>query len=419
MKFFLPLFSLCLAMPALAQTDVPLIKKYALKNPDLRIEPYVQMQGWAVHSFNRAAQIESDPGLDGVDQRTNFFFRRARLGFRGRPYKDLTYVVSLYYDNAGHDSLAATRASTLPSTSNGRSTDVTKGVATVGLWDTYLSWKISENDMIHFTGGYFRPQISRENMIAAFNVNSFEKAPSQNYIRQSVIGRGFGRASGINVGGLTHNDGFGFNYNIGIFNKVTTGGGNLGETQGDENSLVYVGRAAFTFGDPEMEKYGISYASNFFGKRKGLTVALNGATQDRTPTYKGNKVVGADVLFNWGPLNIDGEMFYIYKKAQGMSGYSRARTGHFRMGWNFFLENGTVLEPSFMTSVFYGEGKSDYTGRDNVYDFGLNWYLDQNKYKFYVHYVMQDGDGANLVHRDGTNEFHYGDYAGIGLTLQF
>lgn len=431
MKKIFPFLATVLISPVFAQTDLPITasteKKFGLKSPDLKIDPYVQLQGWIVHSTGRSAQIDSDPELDGVESRTNIFFRRARLGFRGKPYKNLSYTLSLYYDNAGHDSLASTRASTLPTTTNGRSTDVTKGVASIGLWDSFLSWKLSENDLIHVTGGYFRPQISRESITAAFNVNSFEKAPSQNYVRQSVIGRGFGRGTGINVGGLSHQDKIGFNYNVGVFNKVTTGGSfdqagstvNIGESQGDENSLVYVGRFAMTFGDPEMEKYGLSYNINYFGKRKGLTVALNGSTQDKTATYTANKVIGGDILYNWGPLNIDGEFFYIYKKDDDVPGYARARTGHIRMGYNFFLENGTVLEPAFMFSGFYGEEGSDYTGTDHVYDVGLNWYLDQNRYKFYVHYVAQDGEGNNLVHKEGATGYHYGDYAGIGLTLQF
>lgn len=412
-----------LSLPVLAQDASP--TPFALKKPDFKIEPYAQLQGWAVHSIDRKAETNGRPGLDNVDSRTNFFFRRARVGFRGSPYKNLKYQLSLYYDNAGHDSLANTRASTLPNTSSGRESALTKGVATVGLWDSFLSWKLTDSDLFHITAGYFRPQISRESITAAFNVNSFEKAPSQNYVRQAVIGRGFGRGTGINLGGLQTGDKVSFNYNLGIFNKVTTGDKftegstdvTLAETQGDENSLVYVARFAMSFGDPEMTKYGLGYTGNYFGKRKGLTLALNGSTQSRTPRYRANEVVGADFLFNWGMWNADGEFFYIYNKANQSKNYAKSRTGHFRLGRLFSLSNGTYLEPSFMVSGFYGEKGSQYTGRDTVYDVGINWYLDQNRYKFYAHYVWQDGDGNNLVHRDGV--FHYGDYAGIGLTLQF
>lgn len=430
MRKTLAVLLLAQSVGALAQDkklETPTDTAYGIKNPDFKIDPFAQLQGWGVYSVNRAAQNDGDVGLDKADQRANFFFRRARLGFRGKPYKDLSYTLSLYYDNAGHDSMASTRASTNPSTSNGRQTDVSRSnVASVGLWDSFLTWKVSKSDIFHVTAGYFRPQISRESLTAAFNVNSFEKAISQSYVRAAVIGRGFGRGTGINAGGSKHNDGRGFNYNVGVFNKVTTAGtgptgSTLAESQGDENSLVYVGRFAMTFGDPEMEKYGLGYNINYFGKRKGITVAVNGSSQESTPTYKANKVIGGDILFNYNNWNIDGEFFWIYKKNNGESDFSRARTGHIRMGYNIFLANGTILEPSIMASGFYGEEGSDNTGRDTVYDAGLNWYLDQNKYKFYIHYVKQDGDGSNLVHREGTTNtagYHYGDYAGVGLTLQ-
>lgn len=414
---------------AKATPAVPTDVAYGLKNPDFKMEPFAQLQGWGVYSMDRRAQNDADRNLDGTDQRANFFFRRARLGFRGKPYKDLTYTLSLYYDNVGHDSMAATRGTTNPNTVSGRQTDVTRSVAAIGLWDSFLTWKVSKSDLFHVTAGYFRPQISRESLTAAFNVNSFEKAPSQNYVRQSVIGRGFGRATGVNIGGMKHADKFGYAYNLGAFNKVTTSGTskdgsttiNLGETQGDENALVYVGRLELTFGDAELDKYGFGKNINYFGKRKGITIALNGSSQDRTPLYRENKVVGGDILFNYGNWNIDSEFFYIYKKGNQEKEYSKARTGHFRMGYNIVLENGTILEPAAMVSGFYGETGSDYIGRDTVYDVGLNWYLDQNKYKFYVHYVKQDGDGDNLQHKDGGANnagFHYGDYAGVGLTLQ-
>lgn len=416
------------ALMAQTQSEAP-EKKFAIKMPDMKIEPYAQLQGWAVYSMGREAETNGSPGMDNTDNRLNLFFRRARLGFRGNPYKNLSYVLSMYYDNAGHDSMGSTRASTLPST-NG---DVVAqgGPATVGLWDSFLTWKLlDDSDMFHVTGGYFRPQISRESITAAFNVNSFEKAPSQNYVRQAVIGRGFGRGTGLNLGGLSQDKKF--NYNVGVFNKVTTGDefdngtdtSTLGETQGARsNSLVYVGRAAYSFGDPEMAKYGLGYVINYFGKRKGLTLALNGSSQDATPRYKGNKVIGADFLFNHGGWTVDGEFFYIYKKNIGEADWSRSRTGHIRAGHDFFLTNGTVLEPAVMVSGFYGEDGADYTGRDVVVDVGLNWYLDQNRYKFYLHYVNQDGDGDNLVFNekdpaDGAGGYIYGDYVGLGLTLQ-
>lgn len=261
--------------------------KFAIKKPDFDITTYAQMQGWGVYSMERSANVDGNPGMEKIEQRANIYIRRGRLGFKGQPYENLSYILSLYFDNAGHDALSSSRGGTLPGP-NG-------GPATVGLWDSFLTWKLSDSDLFHLTGGYFRPQISRESITAAFNVNSFEKAINQGYVRDAVIGRSYGRGTGINLGGLSHEGNFGFNYNLGIFNKVTTG--EIAETEGTESSLVYVGRVAMSFGDPEMKKYGIGYTVNYFGKRKGITVALNGSSQDETPDYQSSKVIGGDFSF--------------------------------------------------------------------------------------------------------------------------
>lgn len=411
---------LAISLSAIADTSgTPEVKKFGIKVPDMKIQTYAQLQGWGVYSTGRDAQIDSDSGLDKTDPRTNIYIRRGRLGFRGTPYKDLSYVLSMHYDNLGRDSMGATRGSTLPTISSAGASQ--GSLTSVGLWDSFLTWKIASSEIFNVTAGYFRPQISRESITAAFNVSSFEKAPSQNYVREAVIGRGFGRGTGINAGGLSEDKKF--NYNVGIFNKVTTGetvgSTTLGETQGgNDHSLVYVGRAAWNFGDPEMQKYGLGYIINYFGKRNGLTLALNGSNQEISPKYKANRVIGGDFLYNWGAWQLDGEFFYIYKKNLGNDFYSRSRTGHIRGGHNFFLKNGTVLEPAVMVSSFYGEDGADNTGRDTVVDVGLNWYLDENRYKFYVHYVNQSGDGVNLENKESGNGYHFGDYAGVGLTLQ-
>lgn len=64
----------------LAQTTIETAEKkeknhspFALKNADFKIEPYAQLQGWAVYSFDRSAQNDADTALDKTDPRLNFF----------------------------------------------------------------------------------------------------------------------------------------------------------------------------------------------------------------------------------------------------------------------------------------------------------------------------------------------------------
>lgn len=128
------LAALTLSANVLAQTETPptIEKRFGIKTPDFKLEPYAQIQGWGVYSLNRASQNDNDAGLDKADQRANFFFRRARLGFRGKPYKDLSYTLSMFYDNAGHDSMAATRNITNAPVVDGKQTDVTRQQPAVG-----------------------------------------------------------------------------------------------------------------------------------------------------------------------------------------------------------------------------------------------------------------------------------------------
>lgn len=411
------------------------VQGFVVKTPNFAFQPFAQLQAWGTYSRDRQAQLNTTTDLENVDDRANFFFRRARVGIRGVPYQRLNYTLSLFYDNVGHDSLSNTRNLTNPATGTGanagRQNDVTRSGTVVGVWDAFLTWKMSEtSDLAHVTFGYFRPQISRESLTPAFSVNSFEKAISQNYVRQAVIGRGFGRGVGINLGGLVKREGWGTRYNVGVFNRTTTGdtvstgtppaSGTFGETQGNKNSLVSVARAEVYFGDPEMEKYGLGIQSNFFGRRNGITLAINGSHQDRTPNYFGSRNIGADILWNYRYLTLELEGFLLDYKSNTSPRDVTAKTGLARVGYSFPLKNGTYLEPAAMISGYFGEDQSEFTGRDVVIDGGLNWYLDENRYKFYLHYTHQDAEGGpgagNLGNRPGT--FSYGDYYGLGLTLQ-
>ena len=230
----------------------------------------------------------------------------------------------------------------------------------------------------------------------------------------------------MNLGGLVKKDGWGTRYNVGVFNKDTTGDTftpsgsttsvTLGETQGSKNSLVSVARGEVYFGDPEMEKYGLGIQSNFFGRRNGITLAVNGSHQDRTPNYFGMRTLGADILWNYRYLTLELEGFLIDYKSNTAPNAVTAKTGLARVGYSFPLKNGSYIEPMAMISGYFGETQSEFTGRDVVIDGGVNWYLDENRYKFYLHYTHQDADGSNLGARPGV--FSFGDYYGLGLTLQ-
>src|SRR5690606_18566745 len=125
----------------------------------------------------------------------------------------------------------------------------------------YLTWKVSNNELLNLTFGYFHPQISRECITGDMLVNSFDKAVSQGYIRQHVNGKGYGRSTGINIGGLKKYEFFTIAYNSGFFNNNTTAEDlkNTPETSGLFWSPLFSNRLALTIGDAEKSAYSINY----------------------------------------------------------------------------------------------------------------------------------------------------------------
>lgn len=389
------LLALLLTDPALSLAQQsPWLKKDSLNK---YIRPFAVVQLWGTYTTGERARLEPEGPLEPVGDRFNLSFRRARLGFKGKPYKNLGYYLALYYDNLGRDRYSGTRAG------------VNEGH--IGVWDAYLNWKITRNDVATLTFGYFRPQLSRECITAAFAVNSFDKSASQTYIRQHIMGKGHGRTMGMNLGGIRQNGKLSILYNMGVFNNNTTS--DRSETAGRFWNPLLVGRVAFTLGDPEMEKYTISYDVNYFNGRKGITVGFNASEQGRTDAFSRNTVAGADLLVNYLNLNLDGEWLILDRVKEG--NIFRSYTGHLRAGYNLLLHGKLFLEPVFMATAFRGTTGGQYQGEDRLYDAGLNWYLNKKELKLNLHYVWQDGDGQNGF-TDGET-FRKGDYVGVGLQL--
>jgi hypothetical protein len=361
------------------------------------VQPFAIVQFWGTYTTGEKARLTEDGPLEPVSDRFNFSFRRARLGFRGQPYKNFGYYLAVYYDNLGRDRYSGNRA----------------GVndAEIRVWDAYMTWKMGRNDAATLTAGYFRPQLSRENITAAFAVNSFEKSSSQTYIRQHLVGKGHGRTTGINLGGIRQRGPVSIQYNAGIFNNTTTG--EESETAGRYWSPLLVGRVSFTLGDPEMKKYGISYDINYYNNRRGVTLGFNASKQGRTDAFSRNTAAGADLLINYRNLNLDGECLLLERTREGTT--HRAYTGHVRAGYNLLLHGKLFLEPTFMATGFNGPAGARFEGQDRVYDAGINWYLNKKDLKLNLHYIWQEGHGRNGFTDEET--FRKGDYLGLGLQV--
>lgn len=365
------------------------------------IKPYAAVQIWGIYTINQKAENANQTGtLENVQDRANLYFRRARLGFKGNPYKKLKYNLLLQYDGLGKDQFTGTRSSA-------------NGGSNIGIHNVVVSYKISNSsDLLTISTGYFRPQISRESITSSSVVNTLEKAQNQTYARNHIVGRSNGRATGINIGGMYQQFATGFSYNVGVFNAShSTVNGK--PTTGRAWSPLVVARAGVTFGLEEMEKYSMSYNVNYFNKRRGITISGAVAHQGETDAFEYNTAYSVDVLFNFDNINIDGEFNLLERNYEG--GFYSYESGHIRMGYNIIIANKYFIEPTIMYSHFSTINDGPYTGYDNTYHMGVNWYINKKNLKLNLFYVIQEGEGVNL-YTDGVT-FEKGDYLGLGLQL--
>ena len=379
------------------------------------LEIFFMNQLWGVYTMDR---VENGTKYDN---RMDFFLRRSRVGFQGKITEDLSWRVWFAYDNVGLDPHTAI-------TRNGKIGLV--GVNTNNkefyIWDAMFTYALHKN-WANITVGYFRPQVGRESITAGFEVLSFEKALTNFYPRAHLTGTGPGRETGINIGGLYNDEKIklGLNYNFGVFNVDKFSGG----TGGD--NLLYTARVAVSYGDPEMKKYGMGYKVNYFGKRNGITFAVNYAYQGRGvnfsnlaisssgPAYfKNNQMLGFDILANYKDFTFNAEYDELKRSFDDSTKDFKDKVWHVRGGYNFTLPNKTILEPTITYAEWQGD-KTSLNGNGNfkATDVGLNWYIKQNNMKLNLHYVKQTGTAKSAYNPDGKSKA--GDYIGVGLQLIF
>jgi hypothetical protein len=390
-----------------------------------KIEPLLMFQFWGLYAWGEQVYEPSTKRYQPVDARLNVQVRRARFGFRAQPTENLRFTTIAAFDGLGRDAFSGTA---------GVSNDLSP--ASMGILDAFMEWRlIPRKESLNLTTGYFRPQFSRESITTAWVLPSIEKSMSQNYIRRHLTGNGLGRTYGVNLGGLLRKkEGcIGLGYNLGIFTPQYTGPG--GNSTGISFSPLWVGRLAIDLGNPESDRYKISYDHNFYGQRKGLTLVINGAWQGQTDIFHSSTAWGADLLFNWKHLNLDAERNYLQRKdAQALSVQTRSQTGHIRGSYNLEAGKKVFLEPTFMVMYFDGpmsaKGQTDAArlkasaGREKTFDMGINWHLQPKKLKLMLHYTWRWGEAGSsgqgsqvnlFFSESGIGAIQRGDWVGIGL----
>lgn len=401
------------------------------KKEGFKIEPFLSLQLWSTYSIGQETYNIANKQYESVDNRLNFLLRRARFGFRAEPLERVQFYIALAYDGVGRDVNSALVA---PG-NNGN-------LPSIGLFDAFLQYKILKNsEGLHVIGGYFRPQLSRESITAAWAVPSMDKAGSQNYLRAHLVGVSPGRALGFNIGGLLlHNH---LHYNIGIFNPVFQSNGS--NSTGNHYSPLTVGRVALSIGQPEFKNYKIGYDINYYNERKGLTLGVGGARQGKTDLFTNNYTASVDLLFNYNNLNLDGEWNWLSRSGERSLADNSIRqftynsqAGHVRLGYNIIAFHKLFLEPTFMLARFQGgldataqadaKAVGESSGEDFGYDAGMNWHLQKRNLKIMLHYTWRAGnagaagDGATVnqyFSQSNVGAIHRGNWIGLGLNAIF
>jgi hypothetical protein len=386
---------------------------------DRTLDATFMIQFWNVTTFD-AHNLDGDKVAD----RSDFYIRRGRFGIKGKFNEDVSYCFTFAYDNVGKD--AMTSSTGTPQDSSNKEYYLWDGFCTVTLQPSWAN----------LTVGYFRPQVGRESITSAFNVDSFTKGLPNSYLRPHLVGRSNGRETGINVGGLNHSGRWGLNYNFGLFD---TNHDKIAGYGGYDWAPLLAGRVAVTIGDSEMKTYGLNYKVNYFDQRRGVTMALNGTWQGQTNQnisedlggylggFKNNALAGADILANYGPLSLTAELDVLHREflrdAFGLfSGAPGPEyTDHvwlLRAGYDMPLAGNRFLEPVVMWTRFEGDRLSAFYpgGEDEVLSLGLNWYLDGNDWKVVLHYVWQDG---HPVSQYSSRSDSKGDFLGLGMQMVY
>jgi hypothetical protein len=413
-------YFLLIFYPLIGQTEWGKTGKFGSA---VKIEPVLSFQFWS--TYTQGLQVfNSDLNIyEPAENRLNFQFRRARFGFKGQMSDQFRFTFIGSFDLAGRDLLSAT--------SGGLNTGSLPGL---GLWDAFGEWKLSKkSEVVYLVFGWFRPQFSRESMTAVWATSSFEKAMSQNYIRTHLVGIGSGRAAGVNFGGLLKNKKnkiFG-QYNIGLFTPQWLK--YSGNSAGFNTSLLKSARLVYYLGDPEMTKYGISYQTNYFNKRKGLSLGISYADQGQTDLFDKNTAFQPDILFNWGSFNLDAEWNFMQRVSLQQNVRYPEGAGHIRFSKNVQLF-GLFMEPTFMYVKYKGgltiqeqilaSSLSANAGTDENIDFGVNIYFNQNKFKVAFHHTWNRGNmgeglpgfSQNLYFKqNGLGAIKRGNYWGLGI----
>jgi hypothetical protein len=349
------------------------------------------LQWWNVVSLDYAGQ--------DLSPRYDVFVRRGRLGVSGKLNPQLFYAFSFAYDGVGKDSLTA--AAGIPNQEDN---------TTFFPRDIFFCYQL--HPLLNITVGYFRPKAGKESIYSSsFNISQ-EKSWASFQPRIHLVGRGIGRETGVNIGGLMIKKRGGLLYDFGIFDP------NHPSIMGDRSvwSPLLTGRVVAFIGDPEYTAYPMAYVQSGYGKRKGLSVGANIGYQSKTQLFKNNMLTGVDAQLNYNKVDMLMEYNWLYRSTflQNEVFTTRDEFLTLKVAYNVVLENRTIVQPTVMYSTENPESRlipfvNEYTGsiKQFVVGAGVNWLLKKDKFKLGLHY-----------YRGKRFQFENSDYSYVNASIQ-
>lgn len=387
------------------------------EKPALTAKVFSLFQFWSVYEYGQDIWDEDRGVYEKREGRFLMLGRRARLGADFH-YGDRVYLrIMTELDQIGPVVLG----------------DPEKNPPLdLNLLDVFATLKVFEEEGLYLTIGQFRPQISRESITSAWQVSSMDKSFTQTYIRKFLTGNPFGRAAGINLGGIHEvAEGFSLRYDAGIFtpNHSYDRDGVSGADW--RNQLLLATRLVMQFGEPESARYGLGHHINYFGRRNGFSLGLQATALPGTTGSRHS--LGIDILANRGPWQVDGEIHYMLGDRDSREINT---TGHIRGAVNFPLSGEQVVQPFFMWGFFRGptgheaqEGayiQGLYSGWAEQISAGLIYHIEPDRIWLTLQYTHHGGDagaagGTVNSHfiENGLPPIHRGDWVGTGIHFSF
>lgn len=400
MRFTLILSSLLWAGISMAQETIPTdsTKHNRIENWQSRfhlpnggyMDLNMYIQWWNVVTLDYA----------GIDEQVRYdmFVRRGRLGTSGRILPKLFFNASFAYDGVGKDSLSA--AAGVPNAEDN---------STFFPRDVFVTYSVS--NLLNITTGYFRPRVIKESFNSSSFVISQEKSLASFHPRIHLVGRGIGRETGVNIGGVRNGKGVGFIYDVGIFDcnhPAVVGTGSIW-------SPLLTGRFVLMLGDPEMTEYSLAYMQSGYGQRRGLSLGANMSDMAKTEIFDRNRVYGVDAQLNFGPVDLLLEYDWLYRTKQAIEGgfTTTDRVFTSKLGYNFLQPNGRILQPALMYSYITADNNMDinpYTGAITqfIWEAGVNYRLNRDRLKLGLFYY------AGKQQQYGKN----GNFSYVNMSLQ-